>query len=92
MQEKGLSISYQDLLKVSLPMSLGAFVQFFVVFTDNYYAAQLDGKAMSGVSYIGLAYITLAMITTGIASSIQIIVARRMGEQQWSVIPSIVNN
>lgn len=92
MQEKGLSIRYQDLLKVSLPMSLGAFVQFFVVFTDNYFAAQLDGKAMSGVSYIGLAYITLAMITTGIASAIQIIVARRMGEQQWSVIPSVVNN
>jgi MATE family multidrug resistance protein len=92
MQEKGLSIRYQDLLKVSLPMSLGAFVQFFVVFTDNYFAAQLDGKAMSGVSYIGLAYITLAMITTGIASAIQIIVARRMGEQQWSIIPSVVNN
>ncbi len=92
MQEKGLSIRYQDLLKVSLPMSLGAFVQFFVVFTDNYFAAQLDGKAMSGVSYIGLAYITLAMITTGIASAIQIIVARRMGEQQWAIIPSVVNN
>lgn len=73
-------------------MSLGAFVQFFVVFTDNYFAAQLDGKAMSGVSYIGLAYITLAMITTGIASAIQIIVARRMGEQQWAIIPSVVNN
>ncbi len=73
-------------------MSLGAFVQFFVVFTDNYFAAQLDGKAMSGVSYIGLAYITLGMITTGIASAIQIIVARRMGEQQWQTIPSVVNN
>jgi putative MATE family efflux protein len=92
MQEKGLSIRYQDLLKVSLPMSLGAFVQFFVVFTDNYFAAQLDGKAMSGVSYIGLAYITLGMITTGIASAIQIIVARRMGEQQWGTIPAVVNN
>ncbi len=73
-------------------MSLGAFVQFFVVFTDNYFAAQLDGKAMSGVSYIGLAYITLGMITTGIASAIQIIVARRMGEQQWGTIPAVVNN
>ena len=73
-------------------MSLGAFIQFAVVFTDNYFVAELDGKAMSAVSYIGLAYVTLIMITTGISSAVQIIIARRNGENQYAAIPSILHN
>ena len=87
-----LSTDARSILKVAIPMSLGAFIQFAVVFTDNYFVAQLDGKAMSAVSYIGLAYVTLVMITTGISSALQIIIARRMGESQTALIPPILQN
>jgi putative MATE family efflux protein len=87
-----LQISYRTLLKVAIPMSLGAFIQFFVVFTDNYFSAQINGTAMSAVSYIGLVYITLVMITSGIASAVQIIVARRTGENQTEGLPFLMRN
>lgn len=92
MKHTQLSLQLPSLLKVALPMSLGAFIQFFVVFTDNFFVAQINGNAMSAVSYIGLWYITIGMITTGIASSIQIIIARRVGEDRSSLINGIVRN
>ncbi len=73
-------------------MSLGAFIQFFVVFTDNFFVAQINGNAMSAVSYVGLFYITIGMITTGIASAIQIIVARRVGDRTEEKINGILRN
>ncbi len=92
MNHSQLSLQLPSLLKVALPMSLGAFIQFFVVFTDNLFVAQINGNAMSAVSYIGLCYITIGMITTGIASSIQIIIARRVGEDRQELINGIIRN
>jgi MATE family multidrug resistance protein len=92
MNHSPIATDYRSILKVAIPMSLGAFIQFIVVFTDNYFVAQLDGKAMSAVSYIGLAYVTLIMITNGISSAVQITVARRIGENNRNIIPAIVNN
>lgn len=92
MNHSPLSLQLPSLLKVALPMSLGAFIQFFVVFTDNLFVAQINGNAMSAVSYIGLCYITIGMITTGIASSIQIIIARRVGEDRQELINGIIRN
>lgn len=92
MNHPSLSIQLPSLLKVALPMSLGAFIQFFVVFTDNLFVAQLNGNAMSAVSYIGLCYITIGMITTGISSAIQIIIARRVGEDRQELINGIMRN
>ena len=92
MNHPQLSLQLPSLLKVALPMSLGAFIQFFVVFTDNLFVAQINGNAMSAVSYIGLCYITIGMITTGIASSIQIIIARRVGEDRQELINGIIRN
>jgi putative MATE family efflux protein len=92
MNESSLSIKTSDLLKVALPMSLGAFIQFFVAFTDNYFVAKISGNAMSAVSYIGLLYITLVMITTGISSALQIIIARRYGENHWDQMNTTMRN
>ena len=92
MNHPSLSLQLPSLLKVALPMSLGAFIQFFVVFTDNLFVAQLNGNAMSAVSYIGLCYITIGMITTGISSAIQIIIARRVGEDRQELINGIMRN
>jgi MATE family multidrug resistance protein len=92
MQSSAIAIDYRSILRVALPMSLGAFIQFIVVFTDNYFVAQIDGRAMSAVSYIGLAYVMLTMITTGISSALQILVARRVGENNLNAIPSLLSN
>lgn len=87
-----LDTSIKAILSVAIPMSLGAFVQFIVSFTDNYFVAQIDDFAMSGAAFVGLIYITLAMIGYGLGNAAQIIVARRNGENQPTLAGRITSN
>lgn len=87
-----LDISYKSLLKVAVPISLGTFVQFVVSFTDNYFVAQLNGNAMSAVSFVGLIYITLVMIGIGLGNAAQILIARRKGEGLYDEAGEITGN
>lgn len=87
-----LDTSFRGLLRVALPMSLGALVQFIVVFTDNYFVSRISGEAMSAVSYCGLIYVTLAMIGYGLGNASQIIIARRKGEGNDREVASTAAN
>ena len=87
-----LNTSTKAILAVAIPMSLGAFVQFIVSFTDNYFVASIDEFAMSGAAFVGLIYITLAMIGYGLGNAAQIIVARRNGENQPTLAGRITSN
>ncbi|MFZ4786306.1 MAG: MATE family efflux transporter [Flavobacteriales bacterium] len=78
-----IQTNYRDILKVVLPLSFGSFVQFIVVFTDNYFVAQLGENAMSGASFIGLIYVSLMMLGMGLSNAAQIIIARRQGEHRY---------
>jgi MATE family multidrug resistance protein len=90
--ENRLDTSYGGLLKVAVPISLGAFVQFIVAFTDNYFVAGLDGNSMSAVSFVGLIYITLMMISIGLSNASQIFIARRRGEDRNTDVGAILSN
>ncbi len=87
-----LNISNRSLLAVAVPISLGTFVQFVVSFTDNYFVAQLNGNAMSAVSFVGLIYITLGMIGVGLGNGAQILVARRKGEGKNDEAGQVIGN
>ncbi|MFM7730568.1 MAG: MATE family efflux transporter, partial [Flavobacteriales bacterium] len=89
---QGISTRWSDMLKVSLPISLGIFVQFIVVFIDNFFVAQIDGVAMSAVAFIGLIYLALSMLGVGVGNAAQILIARRLGEQRKEEVPSILGN
>lgn len=78
-----IQTNYRDILKVVLPLSFGSFVQFIVVFTDNYFVAQLGENAMSASSFIGLLYVSLMMLGMGLSNAAQIIIARRQGEHRY---------
>lgn len=77
---------------MTLPISLGYFVQFIVAFTDNFFSARIDGNAMSAAAFVGLLYITLVMIGIGLSNAAQILVARRKGEQRYEEVGAIVGN
>jgi MATE family multidrug resistance protein len=83
---------YKDILRVVLPLSFGSFVQFIVVFTDNYFVAQLGENAMSGASFIGLVYVSIMMLGMGLSNASQIIIARRQGEQNYPQAGLILAN
>jgi len=87
-----LKLHYKNILSVTLPVTFGVFVQFIVVFTDNYFVAQLNGNAMSGASFVGLIYVSLTMLGVGLGNATQILVARRKGEGLYNDIGSVVSD
>ena len=62
---------------MALPLCAGAFIQFFIVIIDNYFVAQIDGNAMSAVSFVGLIYIALGMLGAGSSNAAQILIAKK---------------
>lgn len=91
---KGIDISYKGIINVALPISLGSFVQFLVVLTDNYFLSrigiaggspELGMNAMNGAGNGALIYVTLLMFVIGLSSGAQILIARRNGEREFSI-------
>jgi putative MATE family efflux protein len=87
-----LQTHYSALFKVALPVSLGYFVQFFVVFIDNLFLAQIDGNAMSASAYTGLIFITFAMLGIGLSNGTQILIARRHAVGAHEEVGAILSN
>lgn len=75
-----LRVDTLGLLKIALPISIGTFVQFIVLLTDNYFLARVSESAINGAGNAGLVYLTFGMVISGSATGIQILVARRHGE------------
>lgn len=79
---KPLSLSFSSMIGVALPLSIGAFVQFLVLFTDNYFLAKTSDEAISGAGIAAMIYITASMFISGMASGTQIFIARKQGENK----------
>ena len=75
-----LDISYKSLLSIALPLSLGAFVQFLVVLTDNIFLTEVGQDYLNGAGIASMLYITAIMFGIGLSSGTQIFIARRIGE------------
>lgn len=80
------------MLGVALPVSLGIFVEFIVVFTDNYFVSRIGENAMSAAAFVGLIYLTLTMIGVGMSNAVQILVARKRGEEKLQEVGEVVSN
>jgi len=89
---QSLPIDYKSLLKVAVPVSLGYFVQFFVVFIDNLFLADIDGNAMSASAYTGLIFVTIAMLGIGMSNGTQILIARRHATGAFKEVGAILSN
>lgn len=76
-----LKTDVSSLLRVALPISAGALVQFFVVLTDNLFLSRIGADAMNGAGNAGLVYLTFIMIAIGSGSALQILIARLQGRQ-----------
>ena len=77
---KSLNVNTWGLLKIALPISIGTFVQFLVLLTDNFFLSRVSESAINGAGNAGLTYLTFGMVLFGSATGIQILVARRNGE------------
>jgi putative MATE family efflux protein len=89
---QSLDISTKGLLKVAIPISLGGFVQFIVVLTDNAFLSRVGMNVMNGAGLGSMLFITLIMLGIGLASGAQIIIARRNGSALYEQIGQVFSN
>jgi putative MATE family efflux protein len=87
-----IKTGYLDLLKVALPISLGSFVQFIVVFVDNLFLSKVGINELNGAGLSGMIYVTMLMLGVGLASGAQIIMARRNGEKHFKEVGQVLIN
>lgn len=87
-----LDISYRGILKMALPISLGTFVQFIVVFTDNLMLSRVSNLALNAAGNGGLLYVGISMFAVGLSSGVQILIARRYGEGNYREAGAIFVN
>ncbi len=92
-KKEAINTSYSSILNVAIPIALGSFVQFFVLFFDNLFIRDLDDyKAFNAANESGLFYIVGVMIGVGLSAGVQILTARRVGENRLKDIGRIVSN
>ncbi len=87
-----LKTDAKSILRVAVPVSLGYFVQFFVVFIDNLFLADIDGNAMSASAYTGLIFVTIAMLGIGMSNGTQILIARYNATGAYSKVGEVLSN
>lgn len=71
---------------------IGTFVQFAVTITDSAFMNQVSARDFNATGNAGMIYISLYMLAMGIGNGLQVIVARREGENNFSVAGKNFNN
>lgn len=87
-----LSFSYLQILKVAVPLMLGTFVQSIVMITDSAFLSRYSAISFDASGNAGLIYVTLFMGLIGLGDATQVIIARRVGQNQKQQINSILQS
>ncbi|MCG9910312.1 MAG: MATE family efflux transporter [Flavobacteriales bacterium] len=76
--------SYLDILKMALPIFLGMLANTLVTIVDTAFMGRVGTPEQSAVGYAFMFFLVPAMISMGFSVGIQILVARRNGEGNFS--------
>ncbi len=83
-----LSYDYKTILKVAAPLMLGTFIQSLVAITDASFLSRFSTISFDASGNAGLIYVTLFMGLNGLGDAAQIIMARRIGKSEQSMLAS----
>jgi MATE family multidrug resistance protein len=87
-----LDYSYKSILKVALPLMFSSFIQSIVLITDAAFLSRHSTLAFDASGNAGLIYVTLFFALTGMADGIQILFARRIGQNRDNEIKTIFSS
>ncbi len=92
-----LDLKYKTILSVAVPLMVSSFIQSIVLITDAAFLSRYSTLAFDAVGNAGLIYITLYMALAGMGDGAQILIARRIGQENTNAIgrifgSSIVSN
>lgn len=85
------SISYKKIWIVAYPIILGSVAQNIVNVTDTAFLGRVGEIELGAAALGGIFYFVLNMLGAGYGTGVQIIIARKMGENQSSRIGSILD-
>jgi MATE family multidrug resistance protein len=74
--------SYNEILSISLPISLALVIPFLNLSINNFFLGQLGELELGTAGITGVYYLLIAMLGNGLHSAIQTIIARRVGEER----------
>lgn len=77
-----LSTSYNQILKISLPIMLGSAAQNVIALSDSVFLYHRSEEDFGVIGFVGVFYLVIAAIGFGFSKGGQIIIARRMGESR----------
>lgn len=75
-----VSVSYKDIIRLTLPLSLAMVVPQVSFFTNTAFTGRLGEEALAVNGVAGIFFLILAMIGYGLSSGIQVMLSRRAGE------------
>ncbi|MCT4562105.1 MAG: MATE family efflux transporter [Crocinitomicaceae bacterium] len=87
-----LDYRYSSILKVAIPLMGTSFLQSVILITDASFLSRYSTLSFDAVGNGGLVYVTLIMCLMGIADGSQILQARRIGQENWKSLKSILQS
>lgn len=87
-----VEVSYRDIWKISWPIMLSSMANTVINFTDVAFASRLGETALAASALGGVFYFLLLMVGMAIGIGAQIIISRKAGEREESVIGRTFDN
>ena len=81
-----LGTSYRQILAISTPIMLGSAVQNIIALSDSVFLYHLSEVDFAAIGFVGVFYLIVAAIGFGFSKGGQIIIARRLGQDQLGEI------
>ena len=81
-----LNTSYRQILAISTPIMLGSAVQNVIALSDSVFLYHLSEVDFAAIGFVGVFYLIVAAIGFGFSKGGQIMIARRMGENNYKEV------
>lgn len=86
------TIKFSRIWKVAYPIIIGNIAQNLLSITDTAFVGHLNTTALGAAALGGVFYMAVMMLGMGFSIGIQIIVARRFGEEEYGKIGSVLQH
>ncbi|MFN5417521.1 MAG: MATE family efflux transporter [Flavobacteriia bacterium] len=84
-----LDYKYKTILGVAIPLMVSSFIQAIVYLTDASFLSRYSTLAFDASGNAGLLYVTVFISLSGMSDAVQILIARRIGQERHDAIGRI---
>lgn len=86
------AIKFSRIWRIAYPIIIGNIAQNLLIITDTAFIGHLDTASLGAAALGGVSYMAIMMLGMGFSIGIQIIVARRYGEDRYGEIGTVLHH